>query len=113
VRTRLLLAAVCILILPLLFSASPADNPTNSTPFATVVLAGHILTGGWCDCGTLGCICDPGEIPGGNSATPVSDNESSDQGPSPVRATPRSGPDLGTGALILALALLFWARLRA
>ena len=112
-RTRLLLAAGCILILPLLFSASPADKLTNSTPFATVVLAGHILTGGWCECGTLGCICDPGENPGGTSATPLTDNESSDQRLSPIRAHSSPGFDFGSGALILALALFMWARLRA
>jgi hypothetical protein len=64
-------------------------------------------------CGGFGCLCDPGENPGGNRATPVTDNKSSDQRLSPVRAQSGSAFDFGTGALILALALFMWARLRA
>ena len=99
-------------VLPLV--ASPTQNSsTHFVPFATAALAGHSLIGGWCPCGDGGCTCDPGENPGGNSARPVSDNQSSDQGLSPIRARSRSGSDLGTGTLILALALFLWARLRA
>jgi hypothetical protein len=100
-------------VLPL-FSPSQNNKLIPSAPFATVALAGHTVAGTWCECGTLGgCFCDPGENPGGNSATPVSDNQSSDQGRSPIRARSHSGSDLGTGTLILALALFLWARLRA
>jgi hypothetical protein len=113
VKIRLLFAAVCIFILPFVFSPSAADKLAGTAPFASVAFAGHTIAGYWCECGTPGCICDPGELPVGNRAASVTDNKSSDQGPSPVRANPRSGPDLGTGALILALALVLWARLRA
>jgi len=85
----------------------------KAMPFTPVAYAGHTLSGEWCGCGGFGCVCDPGENPGGNSATPISDNESSDQGPSPIRAHSRSGFDFGTGALILAFALVVWAKLRA
>ena len=109
-RIRLLLAAVCIFILPLVFS--PSDK-LGTAPFATVAFAGHTLGGEWCLCGAPGCICDPGETRGSNSATPVTDKESSDQRLSPIRAHSRAGFDFGTGALILAFVLLVWARLRA
>ena len=67
-RTRLLLAAVCMLTLPLWFSASPGQRQTNSAPFTTVAFAGHTTSGGdWCGCGAHACIRDPGETPGGNS----------------------------------------------
>ena len=112
-KTKLLLAVVCILTLPIAFSPSGGDKLESSTPYAPVAYAGHTLTGFWCDCGGRDCVCDPGELPGGNRATSVSHNESSDKGPSAIRANARSGPDFGSGALILALALLFWARLRA
>ena len=113
-RKRLVLAALCILAVPLLFSHSQNDRLTSPAPFATVALAGHTVAGTWCECGNSGCICDPGENRGGNSARPVTDNnESSDQGPSPIRAHSRSGFDFGTGTLLLALALFLWARLRA
>jgi hypothetical protein len=114
VKKRFVFAAFCILCLPLLFSTSQSEKITDQNPFATVALAGHTNVGNWCDCGAPGCMCDPGENPGGNSARPVSDNnESSDQGLSPIRAHSRSGLDFGTGTLILALALFLWVRLRA
>lgn len=112
-RTRLLLAAVCILALPLWFSASERNNATNSAPFATVAYAGHTTAGEWCGCGAPGCICDAGEI--GLSNKQVSDQTKvrSDQEASPIQQHSRSGFDFGTGALMLALALFVWTRLRA
>src|SRR5439155_19205837 len=112
VRTRLILAAVCILTLPLWFSASSGNQSTNPMPFAPIALAGHTLSGDFCGCGSPGCLCDPGEEQTGHSARPVSDQikRPSDPGTSPIRT--RSGLDLGTGALMLALALFVWARLR-
>ncbi|HXU38437.1 MAG TPA: hypothetical protein VN937_18925 [Blastocatellia bacterium] len=58
------LASVCLLTLCL------------SVP----VFAGHIIPGGWCDCGAPGCICDPGETPGGNRATVPDDPKPNDLG---------------------------------
>jgi hypothetical protein len=113
-RKRLVFAAFCILAVPLLFSCSQNNKLVTSAPFASVAFAGRTIAGSWCECGASGCICDPGENPGGNSATPVTDkNESSDQGLSPIRARSHSGSDLGTGTLVLALAFFLLARLRA
>ena len=112
-RTRLLLAAFCILILPFVFSPAPGDKLRSTAPFATVAFAGHTVSGNWCDCGAPGCICDPGENPHVNRARAVTDNQASDQLPSAIGAHSRAGFDVGTGVLILALALLVWARLRA
>jgi hypothetical protein len=80
----------------------------RSLPFATVAIAGHTLSGEWCACGTVGCICDPGE----QSSKPV-------RGPSPIEHGGKAKPgrvadlDLGTGAFLLVLALFVWSRLRA
>ncbi|MEK6324771.1 MAG: hypothetical protein AABN33_24275 [Acidobacteriota bacterium] len=111
-RTRLIFAAICILTLPLWFSAFQSDKLMNSASFVTVAYAGHTTSGNWCECGTPGCLCDPGEV-GGQSNRPVSDQNKRpfDQGASPIRAL--SGFDFGTGVLILAFALFVWARLRA
>lgn len=100
-------------VLPLIASTTQ-DSSTNSIPFAPVVYAGHTLNGGWCDCGAPGCICDPGEVRG-QSNKPVSDQTTkpSDQGASPIRSHARSDFDFGTGALMLALVLFVWTRLRA
>jgi hypothetical protein len=111
VRTKLLLAAVCILVLPMWFSQSPGDKLINSTPFATVALAGHTLLGNWCDCGTPGCICDPGEQQGGQSAHPVADKSRTSKGRAPVGADPRGEFAFGSGALLLVFALFVWSRL--
>jgi len=102
-----------MLALPLWFSASNGNSHICSTPFTPVAYAGHVLTGGWCECGTPGCICDPGEEQTGHSARPVSDEirRPVDQGASPIRS--RSGFDFGTGVLMVALALFVWTRLRA
>jgi hypothetical protein len=113
VRKRLVVAAVCILALPLLYPSQ--SEATNPSPYAIVALAGRTLAGGWCDCGTPGCICDPGEQPIGLSARPVSERNgrSLNQDTTSGSADRRFGFDLGSGALMLALAFFVWTRFRA
>ena len=106
-RKRLLLAAVCILALPIGFSLYSGDNFTNSAPFATVALAGHTIIGDWCACGTEACICGPGEQ-GGNLNAPTTDRVKQS---APARAG--SPVDPGAGLLMLTLAFLLWTRSRA
>jgi len=109
----MLAAALCMLAFPVWFSPSSGDKPTNSAPYATVALAGHTLSGEWCLCGGPGCICDPGELGGSSRPLPNKPEKSLDQSASPIRSHSRSGFDFGTGALVLALALMMWSRLRA
>ena len=90
--------------------ASPTgDSSNNSAPFATVALAGHTSSGSYCACGGPGCICDTGEQPGDGLAIAPSngsdDYTSVNQGSAP-------DIDLASGALVLALAFLFWVRMR-
>lgn len=108
-RTKLLLAAVCILTLPLWFSTSPSDKPENAAPLAIVAYAGHTTTGDWCECGSPGCIPDLGEICGNNNARAADDQN--DSAPSDSRAG--SDIDPGAGVLMLALSFFLWTRLRA
>jgi len=72
------------------------------------------MGGGWCDCGTSGCTCDPGEEPGGQGARAISDpnDEFSQQGATSGSAGRTVGFDLGSSALMLALAFALWTRLR-
>ena len=112
-RTRLLLAGICIMALPMWFSTFRSDKLATSAPFATIAIAGHTLNGDWCQCGTPGCICDPGEVGGSSRPLPNKPEKSLDQSASPIRSHSRSGFDFGTGALVLALALMMWSRLRA
>ena len=102
-------------VLPLM--ASPTqDSSINRVPFATVAYAGHSLVGGgWCECGTPGCICDPGEQPIGQSAGRVSDRNgpSLNQGTASPGADRNSRFDFGSSALLLALAFFLWTRFRA
>jgi hypothetical protein len=105
VRKRLVFAAVCILGIPLLFAPSQTNIPATSAPFATVALAGRNTMGGWCECGTPGCICDPGETPGGNITMNPPKDEPGDQNTD-------QGVDPASGLMVMTLALLFWLRLR-
>ncbi|HLG15712.1 MAG TPA: hypothetical protein VJH03_14595 [Blastocatellia bacterium] len=113
-RKRLVGAVLCMLVLPIGFSDSPSSKLTDSTPFSMVAQAGHTTGGNWCQCGTGGCACDPGEEPIVNAINPSDQSGgSSDQG-APPSADPPGGYDLGTGALMM-LALLFtvWIKVRA
>src|SRR3989442_3587831 len=60
-RKRLVVAAFCILALPLLLSPSRNNEPIASAPFGTVAYAGYPIGGQWCQCGCGECFCDPGE----------------------------------------------------
>lgn len=43
------------------------------------VLAGHVLPGQWCECGSFtGCICDPGEQPGNQNIRSMPDDSKQD-----------------------------------
>jgi hypothetical protein len=70
-----------------------------------VAQGGRSQLGGWCQCGTEGCICDPGETPGGNIVI-QSDSKSSKE-PVPVTVDP------GVAALFGFLTLLLAIRLRS
>ena len=96
-------------MIPLLPSLPQSSDPIQTTGSGFVALAGRTGLGGWCQCGTEGCICDPGETPGGNIATGESkgspDNQDIDQDYDP-------GVDPASGVLMLALVLMFWIRMR-
>ncbi|HLG17140.1 MAG TPA: hypothetical protein VJH03_21985 [Blastocatellia bacterium] len=109
-RKRFVLAAVCIVVLPIGFSVSQGSAPAGSPPFAVVVFAGHTHQGTFCECGTSGCACDPGEFPIGNGVSPSEGTGFSDHDATPVSADGTSDFDLGSGALMLALAFMLWIR---
>jgi hypothetical protein len=96
-------------VLPLM--ASTQNSSTNSHPFATVAYAGHNLSGNWCECGTEGCICDPGETSAKPASVPV--GESENQGTPSAQTDQTAGVDFGSSAILLALAFFLWTRLRA
>ncbi|HLG16513.1 MAG TPA: hypothetical protein VJH03_18700 [Blastocatellia bacterium] len=106
---RLVLAAVSILVLPIGFSAVQRSGLEHSLPFATTALAGHTAGGLRCEPCTSGCIPDPGE-PACNNASPVDGTRPSDHVATPVSADGTSEFDLGSGALMLALAFMLWMR---
>jgi hypothetical protein len=80
------LLSVCVLILCLSFSAS----------------AGHSVIGGWCECGTPACLCDPGEQPLDAGSRSVPDKSS--------KKTPS---DLGSETLLVLGVLLLMLRYKA
>jgi len=64
--------------------------------------------GSWCECGSPGCICDPGETP--NSIRQQGNLNNSEPTEEPIT---EPDPDLGSIALILAFMALTLFRLRA
>jgi hypothetical protein len=98
VKTRLLLAAVGILALPMWFSPSKGDSLKLSAPFATVAYAGHTLAANWCECGAPGCICDLGET--GGSPRPLSNATAAETSGKALCAWFLPMPASGTGILL-------------
>ena len=107
----MLLIAFCIFCLPMIAVTSHNNNVGGSASYAA--FAGHSGQGGRsCTCGCPNCICDPGEpfqVCGQMVVAPVT---TPDDTPS-KKGKPSSDLDYGTGAMILALALFVWLRLRS
>jgi len=83
-----------------------------------VAFAGHVTSGGGASCSPCGCgycACDPGESPDCPKTNRVapSDMDGMDHRTAPTGRAGHSGLDYGSSALMLALALWLWARLRA
>jgi hypothetical protein len=102
---RMFACSLLILVVPII-TASLQPSSKSNAPFASIALAGHTLSGGFCQCGCPGCFCDPDEIldiclP--EAAQQISVNTS------PTRS---SGPDLPAAAFFLGTGLLILKRLR-
>lgn len=98
-RRMLLLVIAFMLVMPFASSSSGGNS--------FIALAGHSLSGQYCDCGCLGCMCDPGDIlaPCPNSAT----HPGGDKGKSGS-----DGMDMASSAGLGILALLLiLSRMRA
>src|SRR5262249_13569916 len=118
-KSRLFFAALCILVLPMIVSNFQNQKLANSAPFATSALAGHLASGGWCQCGCPGgCICDPNEVPfscGGDrmSTSPDSTADGTKSDPSNTDNTDGSlDLELGSAALVFGIVLM-WTRFNA
>lgn len=78
----------------------------NSAPFATVALAGHVISGNaYCTCGSVNCVCDPGE----DRAAHAAQSAASDSAAPSDKGAPL---DPVAGVMLLTLALLLGLRLR-
>jgi hypothetical protein len=92
----------------MLASILSSTNPQVAGP-AMVAFAGHTLMGGEaCTCGCPNCICDSGESP--NCSMAAADRKTDDMTLDDKK--PTSDADYGTAAMVLALALFVWLRLR-
>ena len=109
-RIKLLSAAICIFSLPIFLSPSVGDQQLNSSPFATVAIAGHVIpSNAYCECGSRAdCICGPGEqltqTASSQAATDASTATLDNQG--------ANGGEASAGLMLLALALVLALRLR-
>src|SRR5215216_3024712 len=105
---RIFACLIFVAVFPLLASLTH-NQSANPTPFVTVAFAGHTSQGGgYCECDSADCECDPGERPGGQSNSAVTSDDSLNQVASPVSDSSDPGFDFGSGALLLALALFVW-----
>ena len=115
---RILAGSFILAVFPLLTSSVHRSN--LPAPFASVAFAGHINTGGragaYCECGCLECICDPGEARMDcqqlNRVAPP-DNDAVDHVTTSTGKAGASDFDFGSSALMLAMALWLWTRMRA
>ena len=106
---RLLVAAVSILLLPFLFSASPLGTTNGFAGGSSVAFAGHTNAGDrWCACGTADCTCDPGEL---RTQPALNQTRLTKHGATTGSRGKAESSDFGQLGLLFALALLFW-RLR-
>ena len=109
--TRLFIATLILLLLPTVFQNSPAAPAAGGPSF--VALAGHTVNGGrYCACGGDDCICDSGETPKTNSVKPPGDDKDLSGLPLGTPRHSRGGADLASGAMLLAIMLTLWLRLR-
>lgn len=106
-KVRLLLATICIFILPMWFSLAPNKAAMNPAPVAMVALAGHVgPNGAWCACGSFDdCICDEGE-------TRVRTKPAPNEPPRDDTAETSAGFDPGASVLLITLVLLLGLRMR-
>lgn len=102
-KSRLFVAMLSILILPLFAGVTTSQNGANPVN-SSVAFAGHLASGGWCECCSPGCICDPGEDPNCQSANPISDLD-----PEKGRDRKRQ-PDYSAGGMLIIAVLLFGLR---
>lgn len=112
-RKLFVLAAVCILALPLWSSSSQGEDLVNSAPFATVAIAGHVTPSGrYCNCDDTGGVCSSGEQPGNNLTVAPSSQPKSDRNADPSNLGSVPDFDFGSGAMLLAIAVMALLRMR-
>jgi hypothetical protein len=99
-KIKLTLAACLMLLLPAAFSGARSSGGA----YATTAFAGRTLYGGWCECGTQDCTCDPGKVP---SARSVVTHKTA-----PASQDKSSRPGMASVAMQLAIALSMWLGMR-
>jgi hypothetical protein len=102
---RLFACSLLILAVPII-TATLQPGASSNAPFASTAFAGHTVTGGFCQCGCPGCICDPGEeidmcFPGAKDGINATD--------APARS---SQSDVPAAAFFVGTGLLIWKRIR-
>lgn len=70
-------------------------------PGVAVVYAGRTQYGTWCECGSSGCLCDPGECPGGGMCLKVQEDDPQDSLSGAPSPDPSDGVTIGLGIAIL------------
>jgi len=105
---RIFACSFLVLAFPIFTALLQPDSKSNA-PFASIAIAGHTVSGGYCQCGCPGCLCDPDEgmemcIPENKNAQQLAASANSPMG--------SSGSDIPAAALFLGTGLLILQRLR-
>jgi hypothetical protein len=100
-RSKLFLAALFMLILPLFNSPLKVSSSISATPYSGIAFAGHTLPGnGWCECDCPEC----------HGVGAVARSESTSEEP---QSDVPSDTDSGIDALMTALLVILWIRFGA
>jgi hypothetical protein len=108
-RKSLVLAAICVLSLPLLCVSPNESSEKSPVPFSGIAMAGHVTAGGvLCPCDPVRDLCDCCGMLGMTQSQPSSGEETSLGEEPPSGANQSSDTDGASAALLLALGLLLW-----
>ena len=108
-RKSLVLAAICVLSLPLLSASPNGSSKKSPVPFLTTAVAGHVTGSGvLCPCDPVRDLCDCCGMFGMTQSPSESGEVPPLEGESPSSNSQSGDVDGASAAFLLALGLLVW-----
>lgn len=105
---RMFACSLLILLVPILTAMLQPQQGSNA-PFASTAFAGHTVSGGWCQCGCPGCMCEPGE----DFELCIPERTGAAEAALSAAGQPASShSDVPAAAFFVGTGLLIWKRIR-